>query len=103
MVVFPAEGYVLAGHVIKCAGHVPGFEWITWVEGEVRSARSGVRAIDGWYEHQVASGVVHASAANGEGEQVLVEPETVVEHRAQEALFGSGCRVTKAAYSAAAL
>src|SRR5437763_15581645 len=103
MVIFPAEGDVLARHVIKCAGYIPGFERISRIAGEIRRARSCGRAVDGRQQHQIATRIIQAATANRERIAVLVKPKTVIQHGPHEALLGARGRIAKTAYAAAAL
>src|ERR1700745_1771060 len=83
----PPERDVLARHVIVGCRQVPGCEGIARILGEVWRAAGGGGAIDGWQQHQIASGVVDLAAAQRETVAIFVEPPTVVQHEAQEALL----------------
>src|SRR6266481_3233698 len=103
VVVFNTESYVLAGHVIEGSCTVPGFERISWIRSEVRSSGKCGCSIDGRQKHQVASRVVDRAPSKGNGKEIFVEPETVIQHGAHKALLGTGGAIAKAAYPAAAL
>src|SRR5882724_2093059 len=94
----PAECNVLAGHVVKRAGSVPGLERVSRIFGEVRRARGRCRAIDRGQQHQIASRIIDFAAAQRQTVAVMVKPETVVEHEAQEILFRALGGVAVAAY-----
>src|SRR4051812_7442018 len=57
MDVLPAERDVLAGHIVKRRGGVPGLEWIAWVLREIWSSRKCGCAVDGWQKYEVPSWV----------------------------------------------
>src|SRR5580704_6096373 len=88
MIELPAESNVLAGHIVEGGRRIPRLVWIARVLGEVRRPGNGGGAIDGWQQHQIASGIVDLATAQRQSVKVSVEPQTVVEHESQEVLFG---------------
>ena len=86
------EGHELVGHVVERHGGVPRRELVAGVLGEVGRSRGGRRAVDRRHEHQVAAGVGHRAAAQGQGVEVLGEPQAVVEHEAEKGLLRTPLR-----------
>src|SRR6266853_5321032 len=68
----PAECNVLAGHIVKRAGSVPGLERVSRIFGEVRRAGGRRRAIDRGQQHQIASRIVNFAAAQSQTVAVMV-------------------------------
>src|SRR5262249_48847132 len=102
MVIFPAEGDVLAGHVVEGRARIPCFKRISGTLCEVRCARECGGSIDRRQQHEVASGIVDLSSTQGDCIKVAVEPEAVVDHIAEEALLGATLAVSETAHTAAA-
>src|SRR5258708_66074 len=102
MVVFNAERYELAGHVIKRSCAIPGLERISRTLRKVRSSGKCGGPINGRQQYKVASWVVDCPAAKGDSVQVFVEPETVIDHSPHKALLGTGSASAEATYTAAA-
>jgi len=67
VVVLEAIGQVLGGHIVDGDGGIPGFEGVAGVLGEVGRAGGGGGVFDGRQEDEVATGIVDAAAAEGEG------------------------------------
>ena len=63
VVVLQAIGDVLARHVVGRDRSVPRLERVSRVLGEVRCSRRRGRSIDRRQQHEIAAGVVDASAA----------------------------------------
>src|SRR5579863_347956 len=101
MVELRAESNVLAGHVIKGCGCIPGLVRIAGVLGEIVIAGSNGRTIDRRQQHQIASGIVNLATAQREAVKILVEPQTVVKHEAQEILLGSLGGIARATHATA--
>src|SRR6266853_1440113 len=68
----PAECNVLARHVVKRAGSVPGLERVSRIFREVRRAGSRRRAIDRGQQHQIAPRIVNFAAAQRQTVAVMV-------------------------------
>src|SRR5258708_6544304 len=102
MVILPAKSNVLAGHVIESDRTVHAIKRITWILGEVRRARDCGRSIDGRQQHEITSRVVDSATTKGQTELVLLEPETVVGHEADEVLRGRTRLAAAATHSATA-
>src|SRR5882762_9548835 len=99
MVVLPSESNVLAWHLVKSPGYVPGFVWISGILRKV--GRSGNRggSIDRRQQNQVPPRIIDLSAADGQSVTVVVEPEPVVKHVAQKALLGTLRGITGTAHT----
>src|ERR1700730_1743865 len=92
IVVLPAEGDVLAGHVIECERRIPGLERISRISRKVwriERRRCGRLSVDGRDEDKIASGIVDLAAAERHRKTIFLEPCPVVEHVANETLLGS--------------
>ena len=106
IVIFPAESDVLLGHVVESDGGIPSFEGIAGIACEVRrigGGGDGGFAVDGRNEDEIASWVVDLAATNGETKKIMVEPDTVVRHVADETLLRAALMIPIAAHSAAIL
>src|ERR1700758_1579514 len=101
MVVLPAESNVLAWHPVKGSGYVPGFVRVAGIFGKVRRSGNRGGTIDRRQQDQVPPGVIDLSAADGQSVTVVVEPEPVVKHVPQKALFGTFRRIAGAADTSA--
>src|SRR5437667_6894910 len=87
MVVFQPPSEELAGHVIEGSGGVPGLVRIAGILTEIGRSRSHCGAIDRRQQYQIAAGIVDFPSAQREAKQILVKPESVVRHEAQETLL----------------
>src|SRR5260370_28262489 len=103
MVVLPPESNVLARQAVKGPRYIPRLIRIAGILGEIRCSRSGRRAVKRRQQQQVPYRIVDLSAANRQTVLVSIEPEAVVEHVAQEALFRAFFGISRAAYSASVL
>src|SRR5438067_4005687 len=103
MVIFQPPAEELAGHVIERSGGVPGLVRIAGILTEIGRSRSHRGAIDRRQQHQIAAGIVDFPSAQREAKQILVKPEAVVGHDAQETLFRAARGISEAAYPATAL
>src|SRR5262245_8924548 len=97
-----AERDELARHEVEGQLRIPGLEWIARAGGEVRSPAERGGAVDWREQHQVAPRVVDRAAADGERDQVVVEPQTGVRHEARKKLRRSS-RLASSATDAAAI
>ena len=102
IIVLPPESNKLRGHVAESSRGVPSLELVTRIFCEIRCAGKCCGAIYGWKQNEVTSGVDHHATAKSYGEAISIEPETVVEHAAQEILFGQALGIAKAGDPAAA-
>src|SRR5438046_8287002 len=103
MVIFQPPGEELAGHVMERTGGVPCLIRIAAILAEIGRSRSHRGAIDRRQQHQIAAGIVDFPSAQREAKQILVKPEAVVSHHAQETLLRATRRISEAAYPATAL
>src|SRR5689334_3530610 len=103
MIKLPAERDVLLGHPVECSGGVPSLELIAGIFREVRRARGGRGSVDWRKKHKVAAGIVDASAPQGQPVVIVVEPEPVIKHKAEEALLRAFCAVAVATHAATVL
>ena len=101
VVVLQAVGEVLAGHVVRGDGGVPGLVLVAGILGEAGRTRGGDGSVDGRQEDEVASGVVDLAAAYSEAVAVVIEPDAFIDHVAEKALLGAVPAVAKAADTAA--
>src|SRR6267143_6518770 len=88
MVVFPAESYVLAGHVIVGCGHVPRLVGVTGILREIGRPRDSGRAVDRRQQYQVTAWIVYLAAAERYCVPVFMEPQAVVDHVSNKTLLG---------------
>src|SRR5579871_535827 len=103
MVVLEAVGEVLARHVICRNRSVPRLERIARILGEVRRPRGRCRSIDRRQQYKISARVVDLSATKSQSVTIVIEPDAVVSHEAEEALFRSGLAVAEATDTAPAL
>src|SRR5438876_10900372 len=103
MVIFQPPGEELAGHVIERSGGVPCLVRIAAILTEIGHSRSHCGAMDRRQQHQIAARIVDFPSAQREAKQILVKPESVVRHEAQETLLRAVRRISEAAYPTAAL
>src|SRR5216683_1741930 len=89
MVVLPPESNVLARHPVKSPRYIPSLVRIARVLGEIRCARGSSRAVDRRQQNQIPPGIVNLPAPQCQAILVVIEPQTVVEHVSQKALFGT--------------
>src|SRR5690349_6621993 len=101
MVVLPAESDVLARHPVKSPRHIPSLVWIAGILRKVRRSGRSSGTIDRREQDQVAPRIVNLSASDGEAVLVVVEPQTVVNHVAEETLLRTLRGIPGAADSAA--
>src|SRR4029077_5732149 len=85
-------------HVLEIQLRVPLIQLLSGIFREVRCARLGGCAVARWQEREVAPRIVHEAAAERDRETVVMEPRTVVEHRAEEIGL---VRATRAVHAAA--
>src|ERR1700722_361828 len=82
-----AERNIFIRHVVVGRGGIPSRELVARVLSKVGRAGGGRSAVDGWQQGQVPARVAHLSAAKGDRVLVLVPPNTVVRHPANEVLL----------------
>src|ERR1700730_9904704 len=87
VVKFPAEGNVLARHVVVGHRSIPGFVRVSGILREIRSSRSSRCPVDRRQQHQIAPRVIDPSSADGQAVTVVVEPPAVVKHVAEKTLL----------------
>ena len=82
------EGNELARHVVEGDCPVMHLGAIPAVLRKVRCPRDSRGAVNGGQQGQVATRVVHLTAAQCHGEEIFLEPIAVVHHPAHECLLG---------------
>src|SRR6202789_1338406 len=81
------EGDELRRHVVVGDRAVRTLELVAWVLGKVGRTRDGGSTVDGGKQDEVTTRVVDLTAANRDCLAVLIGPNAVVRHPADEALF----------------
>src|SRR5271165_2089446 len=97
---FSPPGYPIFGHVLEIERGVPLTRGLSGVFREIGTAGYGIRSVDGRQQGQIPARIGHRAAAKSHRVEVVVEPETVVHHPAEESRLVRSARAGETAHPA---